>query len=102
MVKSNQSVKLVKSGAICILNYPVRNTKRINVYYDSEIDQIEIYDSDEVENVDIFSISVRLRKRLKANNQKSIEINTHALAKGLYIVRMKLAGNKIVSTKFVK
>ncbi len=65
------------------------------LYYNSAADMVIITNSINVERVEIFSISGRLMMNVEAYNQEFLQISTNALPKGIYIVRMRQASNKI-------
>ena len=72
------------------------------LYYHSANDMVIITNSINVERVEIFSISGRLMMNVETYNQESLQISTNALPKGIYIVRMRQASNKMQGAKFVK
>jgi len=75
---------------------------KVNFYYDPVGDFIRITNSDDVEMVEIFSITGQLLMNVMANNRGSIEISTNVIPQGVYIVRMKLSSDKTKGAKFLK
>ena len=75
---------------------------KVSLYYNSTDDLLNISNSNDVEMVEIFSITGQLLINLKADNNESLEISTNMLPSGLYIVQMKLDSNEIQGVKFVK
>jgi hypothetical protein len=75
---------------------------KVNIFYNSVNDLVRITNSYDVENIEIFSITGQLLDKIRTSNQESIEINTSALQRGVYIIRIELEANKIQGFKFVK
>jgi len=91
------------------INITVDNTgikqeavSKINLHYNSISDRLRIFNSGDVEMVQIYSLTGALVISERAYKQESLEISTGALPSGLYVVRMKLNANEIQTGKFVK
>jgi len=80
----------------------LEDVDKVSLHYNSVDDLLNISNSNDVEMVEIFSITGQLLINLKADNNKSLEISTNMLPSGLYIVQMKLDSNEIQGVKFVK
>lgn len=78
------------------------DVNEVSLYYNSVNDLVKISNSNEVEMVEIFTVTGQLLIRVKADNNESLEIRTKTLPTGLYIVQMKQASNEIQVIKFVK
>ena len=91
------------------INITVDNTgikqeavNNISMYYNSFSDRLRIFNSGDVEMVEIYSLTGALVISERAYQQESLEISTGTLPNGLYVVRMKLNANEIQTGKFVK
>jgi hypothetical protein len=74
----------------------------IRLYHNSLMDQLKVFNTSDVEMLEIYSITGQLLKKVKTHNQESLDISTANLIHGVYIVRMKLSSNRIQTGKFVK
>ncbi|MFC2081136.1 cadherin-like beta sandwich domain-containing protein [Bacteroidota bacterium] len=74
----------------------------IRLYHNSSINQLRIFNSSDVEMLEVYSITGRLLSRMRIHNQESLYISTGNIPKGVYLVRMKLSSNKIQTGKFIK
>ena len=72
------------------------------MHYNSISDRLMIFDSGEVELVEIYSLTGSMVVRERAYNQESLEISTGTLSNGLYLVRMRLSSDRIETGKFIK
>ncbi|MFC2116410.1 T9SS type A sorting domain-containing protein [Bacteroidota bacterium] len=78
---------------------PVSN---IRFYHNSLTNQLKVFNTLDVEILDIYSITGKLLNRVRTHNQESMNISTGNLPHGVYVVRMKLSSDRIQTGKFVK
>jgi hypothetical protein len=82
------------------IDNPVAN--EVQMYYNRQIDQLMISNSAEVETVEIYSLTGALVASERVHQRESLEISTDNVPDGLYVVRLKLGGNKLQTGKFAK
>jgi hypothetical protein len=79
--------------------YPVNN---IRLYYSPLSDQLKVFNSSEMEMLEIYSITGKLLGAVTTRNQESLDISTAGLPHGIYLVRMRLSSDRIETGKFIK
>lgn len=97
-VKINNIEKTMKFGTMSISD---KNTKEISIYPNPAKDKIKIKSSVSLENsnIEIYSISGSLMKKVSLNDKKEIDISN--LAEGVYLIKIKSDKLNIVK-KIVK
>lgn len=80
----------------------INAANKINLYYNSKDDLVQIRNSSEVERVAIYSITGQILYNMTSRNQESLQINASMLHNGVFIVKMQLSGNRTHTDKFVK
>ena len=74
----------------------------IRFYHNSLTEELKVFNTSDVEMLEIYSITGKLLHSMKTHNQESLDINTGNLSYGVYLVRMKLSSDRIQTGKFVK
>ena len=78
---------------------PVSN---IRFYHNSLTEELKVFNTSDVEMLEIYSITGKMLHSMKTHNQESLDISTGNLSHGVYLVRMKLSSDRIQTGKFVK
>ena len=74
----------------------------IRFYHNSLTEELKVFNTSDVEMLEIYSITGKLLHSMKTHNQESLDISTGNLTHGVYLVRMKLSSDRIHTGKFVK
>jgi hypothetical protein len=72
------------------------------LFYNQIDDMLMITNAIHVESVELFTVTGKKIMIVQASGQERIQINTNAIKRGVYIVRMKLTTDKFQGAKFVK
>jgi hypothetical protein len=72
------------------------------LFYDAINDQLLISNASEVKHVEVFSITGQQLIHMDVNRQEIIQISANLLKKGVFVVRLRLANERIQGMKFLK
>lgn len=75
---------------------------KIRVHHNSAMEQLLIFNTDDVTHVEIYSITGKLHISKDVSYQNTLEISTSGLSGGVYVVRLNNSNKQIQTTKFIK
>jgi hypothetical protein len=77
-------------------------TNNVYLHHNAAIEQLVIVNADDVQQVQIYTITGKLMVSKNVEYQNRLEISTSGLSNGVYIVRLNNSKEVIHATKFIK
>ena len=78
------------------------SNNRIRLYHNSAIEQLQIFNTDDVSHLEIYSITGKLLISRSVDYQNTLEISTSSLTTGIYLLRLNGPENVVKTAKFIK